>query len=218
MRNVWLLALVACVGLLGTTTQAQAVILTPGMGAPVDGPGVLGPPNVASVAPQHFMFATDNGVVRGTYQEFVSSGRMGNPLGGLSFEYQITVTAGVSTDAVEAFTTGGFAGFATNVTFAPGGTVPVQFASRSAGSGDGISALFSNGGVNPGETSMWLIIDTNAQSFTDGFISLAGEGGAAPGLDSLSPAPEPATLTLALLGLPVLGAFGYRRLRRGKPA
>jgi hypothetical protein len=223
MRKGWFIALAACVGLLGASSMAQAVNLDPGGSAPLVQEGTLGPPNVAQFGPLPFTFSTTNGVVRGTYQEFVSAGRPGSPLGGLSFEYQLTVTAGTSTDAVQAITAGGFGGWTTNVTNTPGGMVPFNFASRSLSlGGDGISAL-SAGGVSPGQSSQWLVIDTNAPAgagFQSNFVAFSGEGGGTGALASFgpSPVPEPATLTLALVGLPVFGAFGYRRLRRGKPA
>ena len=45
-----------------------------------------------------------------------------------------------------------------------------------------------------------------------------GEFGADNILAGPSPAPEPGGLALALSGLPVLAAYGYRRLRRARPA
>src|SRR5262249_53303497 len=150
-----------------------------------------------------FTFSTTNGIVRGTYVEFVSI-RADNPLPdrGLSFEYQLTVTAGTSTDAVQAITAGGFGGWTTNVTITPVGMVPFNFASRAVHlGGDGISAT-SAGGVSAGQSSQWLVIDTNAPNFQSNFVSFSGEGGGTGALASFGPAvPEPATLTLALVGL-----------------
>jgi len=67
---------------------------------------------------------------------------------------------------------------------------------------------------------MWLIVDTNAPSFQPDTVSLQGDGGSTGSLAALGPAqtPEPATLTLALVGLSLGAGFGYRRLRRPKLA
>jgi hypothetical protein len=112
------------------------------------------------------------------------------------------------------------------VTWFPQGGVPPFAASRSPGAGDGIDYYMDGGGVPPGSSSAWLIVDTDAPSLANSIVSFQGVGDSSGGLPAFgpdppgpAPAPEPATLTLALVGLPLAGAFGYyRRLRRGKPA
>jgi hypothetical protein len=84
-------------------------------------------------------------------------------------------------------------------------------------SGSGINWDFTDNQLSTALNAT-LVLDTNAPAFTTGTVSFSGEGGAAGGQPFLVPSPEPATLTLALVGLPLAGAFGYRRLRRGKPA
>ena len=222
MWKSWTLALAACIGLLGATSLAHASVLVPGQTvAPVSKDGTFGAPNVASVGPLPFAFVGTGGPVTGTYREFVSAGRTGNPFGGLSFEYQFTVDA-TSTQAVSGFSAGGFAGWLTNVTFAPGGMIAPYAASRTP-NGDSIEYLMAGTLARPGGTSMWLIVDTNAPSFQPDTVSLEGDGGSTGSFAALGAAPppqvpEPATLTLALVGLSLGAGFGYRRLRRPKLA
>lgn len=216
MQRLWIVALAACVGLLSVTPLAQADLLLPGQTVSLAAPeGTLGGANFDMIPFTPFSFTpAGGGVVSGMYREFVSSGRPGNPLGGLSFEYQFNLDA-MSDPAIQAFGASGFAGWTTNVTFTPGGAIPPSSASRSS-NGDGIEfTITAGGGVQPGQTSMWLIVDTDAPGETLNTISLAGNGGATTALTALGPAvPEPGTLTLALVGLLVGGAFSYRRLRQ----
>jgi hypothetical protein len=220
MSRKWFIALAACVGLLATTSLAQANPL---------------PPNSLNVVPDTFGGATGTilgdrsgtwsynvggATVAGNWHEIIEQGRPGNTLGGLSFAYDITVQS--ATFALTSFTVSNYAGYTLDVgTFQPGGFTAPNFASRDvAGAGVNwtFASLFAAG-------SAQMILDTNAPNFQDGFLGFSGGGGGGdttggfPGYAPAgSPVPEPATLTLALLGLPLAAAFGYRRLRRGKPA
>jgi hypothetical protein len=207
MKKTWCaLALAACVGLLTITPRAQASILVPGdTVTPPSQDGVLGPPNFDSFGFLPF----SAGGVSGMYREFVSIGRTGSPFGGLSFEYQFMLDA--TSAALGLVAVNGYAGWLTNVTFAPGGTVAPISASRSV---DGDTIGFVLPPLDGGLTSMWLIVDTNAPGEAGNTIFLNGGG---PGLPALGPAvPEPGSLTLALIGVPLACAFGYRRLRRSQ--
>jgi hypothetical protein len=217
MKNALLLA--ACYGLLVVTPQTRADILLPGQSVtPPAQQGSLGaPPNVASIPFTPFSFDGVNGM----YREFVFAGRNANPFGGLSFEYQFTLPANSgSTGVVQAFTANGFAGWETNVTFAPGGAVPASEADRSAGLGDVINFTLANGGVGLGVTSEWLIVDTNAPTFAPNTVTFSNAtGGVSEPALGPTPIPEPGTLPLASLSLLLAGAaVGYRRLTRPRPS
>src|SRR5262249_8847448 len=148
-------------------------------------------------APTPFSFVGTFGTVSGTYQEFVTMGRVGNPFGGLSFEYQFTVS-GAAAQAVTSFSVGGYAGWSTNVTFAPGrSSVPLGAVRR--GNGTGLEFLRD---VRPGFTSMGLIVATTAPAFKPTPIPLQGAGGSSGAHPALAPAaPEPATIALLGIGL-----------------
>jgi hypothetical protein len=214
MGKSWIRALAACVGLLSSTSLAEATLLSPGQtAAPLMQEGTLGPANFDMVPFTPYAFVSLTGPVTGTYREFVSTGRTGNPLGGLSFEYQFTVDA-TSTGFVFDFTADGFAGWQTNVTFAPGGTTVPSAAARSA-DGDVIDFTLA---APPGQTTMWLIVDTDAPADILNNVALAGSGGSTTPQPALGPAaavvPEPGTLTLSLVGLALTGAFGWKAARR----
>jgi len=215
MKQSCALTLAACVGLLAFTSRAQAEILLPGQSIPpppLVQEGVLGPANFDML---DFTPFTGPGL-GGLYHEFVSSGRTGNPFSGLSFEYQFFV-APTSPLPVDLLGVSGFAGWQTNVTFTPGGTVAPTSASRSA-NGDSIFFGFAPP-VLAGQTSMWVIIDTDAPADALGVGALFSPPGTAAPIHTLGPGvPEPSTLSLALAGVPLACAFGYRRLRRSKPA
>ncbi len=220
MKTTWVLAVAASAGVLACTPLARADIILPGQkDTTLTQQGTLGaPPNITSVAPTPFSF---DGIT-GTYREFVFSGRNGNPLGGLSFEYQFTVTSNTGSAAVASFAATGFAGWQTNVTFAPAGTVPPGEADRSAGLGDVITFVFPGGvGAASGTlpvTTEWMIVDTNAPSFTPNAVTLSDTGGGSLTAAADGPVPEPGTLPLALVSLLLAGAYcGYRRLAR-RPA
>jgi hypothetical protein len=60
----------------------------------------------------------------------------------------------------------------------------------------------------PGETTVWLIIETNAVTFTSGFLSAQdGTAGSGVGFAPLAAIPEPSSLMLMGGGLLALGGF-----------
>jgi hypothetical protein len=214
MRTGWIMAVAVCVGLLGVPSLGLAVPLAPGQDVltPTQLTGTLGGP-IATTGVRVYAFATTGGIARGDYVENVVRGRAGNPFGptALSFEFFFDVRGPGSSSAVQELTAGGFTGWSTDVGWLPPPGTPSFAASRSA-NGDGVAFLMASGGVNPGEASAWLVIDTNATGFQDSFLSLAGDGGATEALAALGPAPEPSTITL--FGLGTLALLGYARRRR----
>jgi hypothetical protein len=226
MRTLCCIALLACVGLLGSTSLVQANPLPPGANVVPDTAGGATGTIIADTGRVPFSFDVGGGTVAGTYQEQVSVGRPGNTLGGVSFLSNFLVTTTPQQGHVQSFSmsgvgmTGlqGFGGWMVDAAFfQPGGTASPFMVSRT---GDGVSINWAFNGVAATSTGM-MVLDTNAPTFSaDGIAGFAGSGG---GVGNRTPAfqpaaPEPGTLALALVGLPLATAFGYRRLRRGKPA
>jgi hypothetical protein len=228
MRTLCCIALAACVGLLAITSMAQANPLPPGAFVTPDtqGNGNIGTV-LASFSGQPFSFNVGGATVAGTYGEQVSTGSPNNPLGGLTFTLTFQVTTPPQIGYVQSASmygvpfnpsdVGGFAGFTLDAAFfQPGGTTAPNAVARS---GNGGSVAWDYVGVAATSTGL-LILNTDAPAFNaDGLTGFSGSGGGVGNLRGYQPvAPEPASLTLALVGLPLAGAFGYRRLRRGKPA
>jgi hypothetical protein len=219
MRNKWASVLAACVGLLGVTSLGRAAPLLPGQDVLTPAPlaGTLGGP-IATTGVGIYTFATAGGIARGDYVENVVRNRAGNPFGpgALSFEFFFDGRGPGSSSAVQALTVGDFAGVSTDVGWLPPPGTPSFAASRSS-NGSGVAFLMAGGGVNPGEASAWLIIDTDATLFQPSFFSLAGDGGGTGALAALGPSPVPEPSSLALAGVGVAGLLGYGWRRWRKP-
>ena len=138
-----------------------------------------------------------------------------NATGTLLFTYQVTNSA-ASLDPINRLTTTDFAGFTLDVssTDFAGGTRAARSLNGSTVSFVNFGPDGSTGEVSPGEMSAFLVIRTDAISFTDGSTSLIN-GGIANGVTfaPLAVVPEPGTFALAAVGLP-LAVGCYRRYRR----
>jgi hypothetical protein len=138
-----------------------------------------------------------------------------NPLtNGLDFYYQVHNNA-ASADAIEHISVYDFKVFSTNVWFIGGGLTPPSYASRGA-TGDSIDfwyGLFGAGPLlNPGQTSDWLLVQTNATIVDGGGMSLIDSGSTNVFTYGPTAIPEPATLIM--LGSGLVGLAGYVRRRR----
>jgi hypothetical protein len=216
MKKLWI-ALAACVGLLGASSQAQAIFLLPGQDVMPGVSNALGTVLMDTVLPFTITTIDASGThtTTGTLDEIVQIGRPGNTLGGVSFVYLLRVDAGSFT-SVQALSVSNFAGFFTDVVYNhedPFFNIP--FAAARSVDGVGITFLAGFGGVNPGQSAVY-IVDTNAPPPPSaGSIILSGGGGSATLFVGPAAVPEPATLTLTLMGLvPLAAAAGYRRWRR----
>lgn len=194
------------------SSVANATVLTtPVAGAPVTAGAVSG--TVLADFTQSFNFGVgDAGSV-----EAAAVASTVNPFGSgdISFVFQVTVTGGL----VEHLTDGNLSGALIDVEQAPSvtlagttfttGTVSSTGADRLVDST--VSFDFANG-IFPGQTSYVLIINTNSTVFSGGVLGVIDAG--AQQLEGFSVTPEPASMTLALAGLPLLAVGRWLRRRK----
>lgn len=148
----------------------------------------------------------------GTMTSWVVSGDTANPLGGLTFVYQVSV----SSDYLYEIQLGGYTGNVSLVNVADtagplsllpgslgGGTVPTT--------ADWVGQLHFTFGttVNPAGNTYLLVVDTSATTWGTANSSLYDD--LSVNVATLSPVPEPTTASLLLLAF---GATVVRTLRR----
>jgi hypothetical protein len=139
-----------------------------------------------------------------------------NPLGGLTFVYQIANTT-LTPGQIERLTVNGYGGFLTNADYVTGtGTLAPAYIDRSSdipGATVGFSFApipVGFGSIQPGQNSDLLIVYTNA---TNAAVTQASViDGSVTQVSSYAPhisAPEPSTLLLA--GVAALGLVAFAR-------
>ncbi len=125
--------------------------------------------------------------------------------GTLDFVYEVTPTA----DDADRVTVTNFAGFityvGTNTAIAGAGTIAATTADRET-SGSTIGFNFLGNPVDPGESSQWLVVETNAFNYTSGFVAVI-DGGASTTV-GFSPTTAPIPPSALLLGSGLLGLLG----------
>jgi hypothetical protein len=166
-------------------------------------------------------YSFGGGAETGTVRELVVADAL-NPFGAgkLSFIYQVQVTLG----DITRITGGSYAGFSTDVAqFAPHapfiltGSHPATSADRvtigNGGATVGFNfdpAIVPDGGLT--DTTLMLIVRTNADLFQPGFIGLQDTG--AEQFDGWTPAPVPEPASILLVGFGAAGMLGYGWKRR----
>jgi hypothetical protein len=130
--------------------------------------------------------------------------------GCLDFVYQFTNNGG---DPNARFTMYNFAGSLVDVGTDPfGGHNPLTIDRSSLG--PVIAFNYVGSEIVPGETTPWLVIETNALYFTTGFASVQ-DGTAGYGFAYAPAVPEPSSLALMGSGISVFGLM-LRKFRFGK--
>jgi hypothetical protein len=210
LKTKWIALLAIPLLLLGRAQTANATILAPGDGpVPIDATLLDAGATVEDSISGTFTAPTFTAdYTAAVIQESI----LDNPLGGLTFIYQVTPTSG---DLIVRLTASSFTGFTTDVYYALNGSVIAGFddglfapdtADRAA-SGSGIGFNYESGLL--GETYV-LVIRTDAPSYVLGL--LAAQDDTNDFQDAFQPSvPEPATLLLFGSGLAGLGAAIRRR-------
>jgi len=191
-----------------------SVIISQAVPAPI-GPGGFVFPPPPGVNPTGTLLATTtspflSASLNGTLISKVYSGDATSPLAGLTFTYQIILSAS-SPNSVSQLTVSRFGNFLTDVSyFGDGATnTPPSFISRSnegGGIGDVMQFHFGAPGATdtlfPGHTSSLLIVQTSSPNFQATTASII-DGVAVPNIASLAPLtiPEPNTAALGIAGI-----------------
>jgi len=155
----------------------------------------------------------------GTGQAWAVHNYASNPfgLGDETFVYQVSLTGGTTGSGpaiIERLTMSAFDSFLTDVGyFQQNGSQVIPSAMGRTGSGAIINAEYSTP-IAIGQTTVLIIINTNAPFATAG--TLTAQDGLTANLNAFAPTatPEPATMAMALSAVPFLGLAAWRRRRK----
>jgi len=193
---------------LGATVANAAPLAAGGILFPA--PAEPDPTGGTVLATQTIPFIAPN--YSGSLVSTVRSGDPSNPLGGLTFTYQIQMVAG--THSVNRLSVNGYSGFGVDASYqaAPPNVAPA-FIDREV-TGDSIGFSFASppigtGPISAGQSGSVLVLQTNAPAFivAPAFV-IDGQTAA---VTAFAPIPEPGTVSLCVVGI-ALGIAYRRRL------
>ncbi len=221
LNNRKILALTIAVGgiFCGLSTPVMAVIILPGQsGVPTTGAISFGGTLLLDTGPQSF---TGNYVPPGdiAFTGLLDTKVYSDPTnefapGDLDFVYQFSNINSSNPDdddnPINHFSIASYSGFLTDADFlagsGTGGNFPATMARNTQNGGDTIDFDFPVAStVLPGQTSVDLVIDTNATTLDLGLASLQGGGNASLLAPAPASVPEPATFAVASFALCALG-------------
>jgi hypothetical protein len=132
--------------------------------------------------------------------------------GELTFIFQIA-NSGSSVSEIQTLSLNGFTGYGISASYITGAglTASVLISRPNGGGVDVVKFSFSPSNFGAGKTSTELVLQTNATQFSAATAAVNGTGplqGTAP---TFMPAPEPSSITLASIGMMLLGLGWLRR-------
>lgn len=214
---------VSAVALVLSAPVAQAVPLVPGQSLTLTGanetPNFVGT-QIADTGLLAFTLTDALGThtAQGTIESLVydRTGGSGSPL--LDFYYQVSngTPPADGPDAILSVSSTSFRGWATDVSYlstaAGGSDAPTTVDRSSAGGTITFSSFIGGGpgqGIQPGETSRWLLVSTDASQYKLGSTQVLDGGQAS--VITFAPGPEPAAIAFFGIGLLITGAVLRKR-------
>ena len=173
--------------------------------------------------------SSDPTAFSGVLDSWVLSGDTNNPLHGLDFVYRLTNST-TSNDAIHRMTVNGFGNFLVDAGYLNSGATPTggvvaggltpTLVDRGLAPGDNagfgfLQSLVSGiafDSLDPGMTSRYLVLYTNATSYGNSMASVID--GSVASAATFAPVPEPETYALMLAGLGLMGFVGRRRSKK----